>query len=297
MRKQFVKLMTQWLEEDPTSVLLLGDIGVHGFKDAAEKFKDRVHNVGVMEQATIGMASGMSLAGLRPVVHTIAPFLVERAYEQLKIDFGYQLLPGTFVSVGASFDYAPLGCTHQCPADINLIHNIPNFSALVPGHPAELEPIFKYARRATWPVYIRLSEQTNATPLFVDEFETHRPICVKKGRHNHPTVLAVGPCLDMVLEVSKSYPISVYYTVEPERSHLPMPPENMNLIVVEPYYSSRLGENTTNSDDYNPNPVNVHKFGVFSRVFMDGYGNASEAYEYSGFTAEKLSIQIEKWIY
>ena len=40
-----------------------------------------------MEQSMIGFASGLSKAGYKPVIHTIAPFLVLRALDQIKIDF------------------------------------------------------------------------------------------------------------------------------------------------------------------------------------------------------------------
>ena len=51
--------------------------------------------------------------------------MVDRAFEQLKLDFGYQKLNGNFISVGGSYDYAALGCSHHCPEDINLMKNIP----------------------------------------------------------------------------------------------------------------------------------------------------------------------------
>ena len=72
------------------------------------------------------MAAGLSKVGLNPVVHTIAPFLIERSYEQIKIDLCYNNLKTNLVSVGNSFDYSGLGCTHHCPNDVMLINNLPN---------------------------------------------------------------------------------------------------------------------------------------------------------------------------
>ena len=120
MRKQFIETVEAIIKEDERAVLLLGDIGVFGFRKIFETHKERVFNIGILEQSTISMASGMAMTGLIPIVHTIAPFLVERGLEQLKIDFGYQKLGGNFVSVGASYDYAALGCTHHCPGDVGI---------------------------------------------------------------------------------------------------------------------------------------------------------------------------------
>ena len=101
MRKQFVTSVTRLLERDERVCLLLGDIGVFGFHDAFVRFPDRVYNVGILEQAMVSMAAGLASTGLIPIIHTIAPFLAERSLEQIKLDFGYQMLGGVFVTVGA----------------------------------------------------------------------------------------------------------------------------------------------------------------------------------------------------
>src|SRR3989338_1343239 len=103
MRKQFVKTVESILAQDEKAMLLLGDIGVFGFKKAFELFSERVLNIGILEQSTIGLAAGLSMQGFIPIVHTIAPFLVERSIEQLKDDFCYQKLGGNFVSVRSSY--------------------------------------------------------------------------------------------------------------------------------------------------------------------------------------------------
>ena len=39
--------------------------------------------MGIMEQATVGIAAGMAMTGLVPVVYSIANFLAYRAVEQV----------------------------------------------------------------------------------------------------------------------------------------------------------------------------------------------------------------------
>ena len=127
MRKQFNKTITDIFLKDKKAVMLLGDIGVFAFRHLFKKYPKRLYNIGILEQSMISIAAGISNEGFNPIVHTIAPFIVNRAFEQLKIDFGYNKLKGNFVSIGSSYDYAALGCTHHCPEDVNLMYNIPEW--------------------------------------------------------------------------------------------------------------------------------------------------------------------------
>ena len=92
----------------------------------SQNCSNRYYNIGICEPSMVNLAAGFSKVGLNPVVHTIAPFLIERSYEQIKLDFGYQNLNGNFISVGNSYDYAGLGCTHHCPSDVAILSAVPN---------------------------------------------------------------------------------------------------------------------------------------------------------------------------
>lgn len=132
MRKQFTATVEKLLADHDRIVLLLGDIGVHAFRKSFERYPERCYNIGTAEQTMVGMAAGLAKEGFYPIVHSIAPFLVRRAYEQIYIDFGAQQLPGLFVTVGADNDYPALGPTHRCPEDVTLMKCVPGMGVRVP---------------------------------------------------------------------------------------------------------------------------------------------------------------------
>ena len=113
--------------------MVLAEISADMFGKAAARHPDRVLNVGIREQLMVSVGGGLALAGMRPIVHTYAPFLVERAFEQVKLDLGHQGAHAVLVSIGASYDAAPAGRTHQAPEDVALVDSVPGFSVVVPG--------------------------------------------------------------------------------------------------------------------------------------------------------------------
>ena len=96
MRKTFYDTMLEVGQSDPKLVVLVSDIGHFGLQPFAKVCSGRYYNIGICEQTIISIAAGLAHAGLYPVAHTIAPFFVERSFEQIKLDFGYQELGGHF---------------------------------------------------------------------------------------------------------------------------------------------------------------------------------------------------------
>ena len=213
MRTAFADTASALLDEDPRAAVVLAEISADMFGKAAARHPDRVLNVGIREQLMVSVGGGLALAGMRPIVHTYAPFLVERAYEQVKLDLGHQGAHAVLVSIGASYDAASSGRTHQAPEDVALIDSVPGFSVLVPGHPGEVPGLLRGAvdGLGSGSAYLRLSSAGNreARPVSAS-LQVVRP-----GRR--AVVVAVGPMLSPVLDGVADLDVTVAYatTVRP----------------------------------------------------------------------------------
>lgn len=231
MRAAFAVTTAALLDEDPRVVVVLADISTDLFADAARRHPGRVVNVGIREQLLVSVAGGLALEGLRPIVHTYAPFLVERPFEQLKLDLGHQDAGAVLVSIGASYDVAAAGRTHHTPEDVAVLDTLPGWDVHVPGYAAEVGPLLRAAVGGTGRVYLRLSERANAAAP-----PAGRTTPVRRGSRG--TVVAVGPSLDAALEATAGLDVTVLYaaTVRPfDADTLRATLRRPDVVLVEPY--------------------------------------------------------------
>ncbi|MEN3615500.1 transketolase [Plantactinospora sp. ZYX-F-223] len=211
MRDTFVNTATALLADDPRTAVVLADISASSFAPAARQHPDRVLNVGIREQLMVGVAGGLALTGLRPIVHSYATFAVDRAYEQLKLDLDHQGVGAVVVSVGASYDGASMGRTHMSPGDVALLDTLTDWTVHVPGHPAEVPGLLRAAVRHDDRVYLRLSTQVNEVPLP----GAGRLAVLRRGSAGAALVVAVGPMLHPVLAAVAGLDVTVAYTHTP----------------------------------------------------------------------------------
>lgn len=275
------------MDTNANTSLLLGDIGVYGFRNVLNKHHLRAFNMGVMEQSMVSIAAGMASEGIIPTLHTIAPFLVERALEQIKIDFGYQELAGNFVSVGASFDYSALGCTHHCPSDVLLITNIPRSNVFVPGDAFE----FKKMYQQNWDNgninYFRLSEYENSHSFNIDLGESTR---IQEGAD--AIAIVVGPLLNQVLEAIKELDIELHYINSfrhDSENHIEVLNSSRKLILIEPYYSGLVLSKVTSQ--FLAKNYSIYQIGV-PRSFLRKYGTYQEMLAYVELDSKNLRKRI-----
>ena len=161
MRDRMAQVVSELIETDPNTALILADIGKADYLDVLERFPERAINLGIMEQTAVSLAAGFAMEGFHPIVHSIAPFVTERPFEQIKLDFCYQGLGGTLTSTGASYDYGTDGMTHHGCADVPILKTLPRMQICVPGTPDELEALLCQTYSNGAPTYIRTSTQQN----------------------------------------------------------------------------------------------------------------------------------------
>ena len=201
LRKTFANTMLEIAENDDSLVVIVGDISHGIFKPFRDKFPRRYYNIGISEPGMVNVAAGLSAKGLTPVVHTIAPFLIERSYEQIKLDFAYQELGVNLVSVGGAFDYSKLGCSHHCYADYSLIAQFEKSNIFFPGSDLEFELLFRSTYNNGEINYFRLTEFPHGIDFEPSKISVGKGIKVKEG--SDLTIVTTGSALKRVIEAEK----------------------------------------------------------------------------------------------
>ena len=153
MRRRFGKLINELANKDKKIVLLVGDIGYGIFDDFRKNHPNRFYNLGICEQTLIGTASGMSLEGLKPWVYTITPFLIERPFEQIKLDIDQQNVNVKLVGFA---DYPNLGPSHTELNAEKLMSLFKNIKSYFPKDSDETEKFVSTCYNNVGPNFISL---------------------------------------------------------------------------------------------------------------------------------------------
>jgi len=158
MRDAFFDGLAELAARDERVWALTGDLGIGLFDPVAEVAPGRVLNVGIAEQALVGMAAGLSYAGKVPFAYSIAPFVTSRANDQIRVDVAIPHANVKLVGVGGGVAYGYLGPTHHAIEDLALMRALPGMTVLAPGDPGEALRATRAAFALEGPVYLRLGK-------------------------------------------------------------------------------------------------------------------------------------------
>ena len=158
MRRIFGKIITELADRDEKIYVIVGDIGYRVFDEFREKHPNRFINMGICEQSMIGVSAGMALEGLKPWVYTITPFLIERPFEQIKLDIDQQNVDVKLVGFS---DYPTLGPTHSELNGKKLMKLFKNITSYFPEDGEETQKVTYQAYEKNGPAFISLKSDPN----------------------------------------------------------------------------------------------------------------------------------------
>jgi len=168
----------------------------------AERHPERFFNVGIAEQAMVGIAAGLALAGFMPYALTFAAFLT-RAWEQARNSVDRMALPVRLVGTHAGFADAYDGPSHQALEDIALFRVLPNFTVLVPADSCEVYRAVLASATVKGPVYIRVGRDFHipTTCELYGRFEVGKAYVVVEG--SDVVIFTTGVVLPFAVEAAQ----------------------------------------------------------------------------------------------
>jgi transketolase len=289
MRTRAVEAVCELFRDDPRVAVVLADISEERFAPAFDHDPSRAVNLGIMEQAMVGVAAGFAMEGFHPVAHTIAPFVAERALEQLKLDFGNQELGGLIITVGGSYDYASEGTTHHSPGDVQALLTIPGADVLVPGTGEEAATLIRATYDDGRLTYLRTQVTANARSREV----VAGRLSVERRGHDR-TIVAVGPMLDRTLEAARDDDATVLYvtTVAPfDAEGLRAAMTGDEVVVVEPMFAGTVAPLVAAALD--GRPAKIRSIGV-PREVIRAYGTPQQLDALVGLDTEGIRAQLRR---
>jgi len=161
VRRQFGKTILELGRKDPKLLLIYGDV-FQNMEAFRAEFPNRILNAGICEQSMVGMAAGLALEGWHPVLYSLTPFLLERAYEQWKMDVDVQNVP----VIGVGYSSYPTHGPSQTPLNPRMLcsafKNI-RFSEPVDSFNTEVALLLAHDRAVALgePAFISLTRDNN----------------------------------------------------------------------------------------------------------------------------------------
>ncbi|MEP6482269.1 MAG: 1-deoxy-D-xylulose-5-phosphate synthase [Rhodoglobus sp.] len=205
---------------------MLRPTGLYKF---AEKYPERVFDVGIAEQHAVTSAAGLAFGGLHPVVAMYATFM-NRAFDQVLMDVALHRAGVTFVLDRAGVT-GPDGPSHHGMWDMALLQVVPNIRIAAPRDATRLrEELGEAVQVDDGPTVVRFSKGEVGTEFEAERRTSDGVDVLREAPHRDVLIVAVGPMVELGLQVAERLAAQgIGTTVIDPRWVVPVPPSVIEL--------------------------------------------------------------------
>ena len=288
MRRAFLNRISEMIHNESDTIFFTVDMGMWAIRDVLKEHPDRCMNIGIFEDGMLSFAAGLSRVGFIPTIFGIQPYLIERALEQIKMDFAYQKLGVNIVGTGAACDYSKYGYSHYCAEDVMIIKSIPGCEFVAPGTPKQFLQLFNQCYRNGKPTFFRVSDHPNMN--YDVDVEFGKANIIKKGKLG--TIIVVSVLLDDVIKACEKLDVTIIYytTLEPfDKNALIKWFCGDKLLVVEPEYAGSLQYDI---NEALKNNKFIMESIAFPREIFRNYGTYEEKMKYYKLDYDSICKKI-----
>jgi transketolase len=201
-RDAFAQALCDIAEQDERIVAVVNDsVGSSKLGEFQQRFPDRLINVGIAEQAMVGVAAGLAAGGRIPFVSAASCFLTARAMEQIKVDIAYSRHHVVLCGQSPGVAYGELGPTHHSPEDLAWLRTIPGMAVVVPADPTETAAAVRWAATYDGPAFLRISRM-GVPRVFPDDIDFRPGVSTTLREGTDVGIICLGTTVAPTLEAA-----------------------------------------------------------------------------------------------
>jgi transketolase len=190
---------------DPKAVVLSADTqDLLGIRPYMALYPERFVEVGIAEQNTIGIASGLATTGLHAYVCGYAPFIGARSMEQVRNDVAYAHQRVVIGAAASGISLGVSGGTHHALEDLALMRSLPHMTVIVPADVDEAYQATLATLDIDGPVYIRLGGRIDEPPVTDPAVPFRLGQATQLRAGSDVTVIACGCMVEMAVRASRT---------------------------------------------------------------------------------------------
>jgi len=263
-----------------------------------EELKGQFVDVGIAEEQSVAMASGMAKMGLKPLVVTNTTF-IQRAYDQISHDVCINNSPITILLNYTSFD-GLTDVSHLGIFGISAFSNIPNLVMLCPSHKQEFLDMLDWSiNQNQHPVMMLIPGNQVTERKTISKFDVTHPFVIEE-QGEKVAILALGDFYQKGEELAKYIEIELHFKptlINPRcATHLDTKmlnalKENHKVVLTleDGILNGGFGEKIASF--YAPTNIKVKNYGL-DKKFYDRY-NPSKLLKSLGITKEDIVKDIK----